>query len=167
MRGEGCCPSREQDKFLLVMAMIQADFPMCTRLTHFHDCKAKKAFTYKKAKGKVKDLPAFIFHLIPPFPTSLCRASLDKPIITMPVFAYTYAYMHNWSPEALLMYWYTTRLLLLREWTGVQTGICSLSQRHRSLCEQWRGQEEVVLGCQWLLPHSWGIRKAAKCNYST
>lgn len=89
------------------MAMIQADFSMCTRLMHFHDRKAKKAFAYKKAKGKVKDLPAVIFHLIPLFPTSLCKALLDKPIITMPVFAYVYICIYAqsiyWSPEALLL----------------------------------------------------------------
>lgn len=56
--------------------------------------KQKELFTCKKAKGKVKVLPAVIFHLIPLFSTSLCKIWLDKPIINKPVFANVKAYMH-------------------------------------------------------------------------
>ena len=95
-RGGDCCSFGKQDKFLLVMALIQADFPMCALLMCISMTVKEKSFLHtKRQRGKVKVLPAVIFHLIPLFPTSLCKAWLDKPVINMPVFAYVNAYMHN------------------------------------------------------------------------
>lgn len=74
------------------MATTQADFPMLTLFIPFSTTvKQKQLFTCKKAKGKVKVLPAVIFHLIPLLLTSLCKTWLDKPIINKPVFAYVKA----------------------------------------------------------------------------
>lgn len=45
--------------------------------------------------GKVKILPAVTFYLIPVFPTSLCKAWIDKPMINMHMFAFECSCMHN------------------------------------------------------------------------
>lgn len=56
----------------------------------------QKSFTHTyRKKGKLKILPAVTFHLIPLFPTSLCKAWIDKPMINMHMFAFEYSYMHN------------------------------------------------------------------------
>lgn len=86
------------------MATIQEHFPTLTLLTVFTmTINQKELFACKKARGKVEVLPAVIFHLIPLFSTSLCKAWLDKPVINKPVFAYVKAFMHwlNTDPQRL------------------------------------------------------------------
>lgn len=91
-RGEDCCSFGEQDKFLLVMAVIQEDFPMRTLLIRISMTVKQKAFYIQKGKGQGKIV---IFHLVLLFTTSLCKAWLDKPIINILVFACVNAYMHD------------------------------------------------------------------------
>lgn len=78
----------EQEKFLLVMAAVQADFPLHTLLVCISmSVEQKKLFTYRKAKGRVEFLPVVIFLLIPWFPIWLCKAWRGKPVINTPMFA--------------------------------------------------------------------------------